>query len=368
MVALPAFAALVALACLGLVLGDALRRPAPDKVAWAVAFGLFAVAAGAEVVGGLAGWTPLLARVYYLAGAVLVVGFLALGELYLLRRSLPAVVPGVALLVAAVAGAVVFDAPVDANRLATEGWHALERGPALVALAVAINGLGTAVLVGGAGWSAWRLWRRGGRPQRAIGCALIAFGTLLVATGGTLTRLGRPEYLYLAMTAGIAAIFAGYVVARPAHRAAVHSAAVGTAQAAATSVVTANGGRNGAGDHHALGAATTPVAVGRDPGIAYVAGLVLAGEEQATAARCGGWGFPPRVGDRLDLGGARRVWALRLRLPADAQRMLDALPVATQLQVADLYWDVLAPEAVASGPPRPTPVGDGPAVVEAAGR
>ena len=36
------------------------------------------------VIGDTAGWTAPLARLYYLTGAVLVVGYLALGQLYLL--------------------------------------------------------------------------------------------------------------------------------------------------------------------------------------------------------------------------------------------------------------------------------------------
>jgi hypothetical protein len=47
-----------------------------------------------------------------------------------------------------------------------------------------------------------------------IGCVLIAVGTLLVAAGGTLTRFGHQEYLYLGMSLGVGVIFAGYLQAR----------------------------------------------------------------------------------------------------------------------------------------------------------
>ncbi|HET7094917.1 MAG TPA: hypothetical protein VFI22_15605, partial [Thermomicrobiales bacterium] len=83
MIVFPLAAAIIAAACAVMIGRDAARRPKPDKIAWLIAFILFALAAGCEVVGALAGWTPLLARTYYLEGAVLVVGFLALGELYL---------------------------------------------------------------------------------------------------------------------------------------------------------------------------------------------------------------------------------------------------------------------------------------------
>ena len=194
MVVFPIIATLISLACAVVVARDAWRRPKPDKVAWAIAFAVFAVAAGAEVAGSLAGWTPLLVRAYYLAGAVLVVGYLALGELYLLApRRVEAIGPGAALLVTALAVTVVLDAPIDPARLERDGWEAIERGPALIALAASINALGTLILVGGALVSAWRFWRRGIHRQRMIGCLLIAGGTLLVATGGTLTRFGHRE-------------------------------------------------------------------------------------------------------------------------------------------------------------------------------
>jgi hypothetical protein len=50
-VVLPALAAIVSLACAGLLGRDARRRPAPDKIAWLIAFTLFSLAAAAEVAG-----------------------------------------------------------------------------------------------------------------------------------------------------------------------------------------------------------------------------------------------------------------------------------------------------------------------------
>src|SRR5215213_4367001 len=216
MIALPAAAAAIAALCAAFVGWDALRRPRPERVSWAVAFLLFTAAALCEVVGAARGWTPTLARTYYLAGAVLVVGVLALGELYLLLpRRMPAITPGVSLLIVALAATAVWSAPIDSARIPAVGWQALERGPFLVALAAIINAGGTTVLVGGVLYSAWKLRVGGGSGRRAAGCVLIAVGTIAVALGGTLTRFGRPEYLYLTMALGIAIIFAGVVLTRP---------------------------------------------------------------------------------------------------------------------------------------------------------
>src|SRR5215213_9524935 len=215
MIALPAAAAAIAALCAAFVGWDALRRPRPERVSWAVAFLLFTAAALSEVVGAANGWTLTLARAYYLAGAVLVVGVLALGELYLLLpRRMPAITPGVSLLLVAVAATAVWSAPIDSARLPAEGWQALQRGPFLVALAATINAGGTIVLAGGALYSAWKLRTGGSSGKRAAGCLLIAVGTVVVALGGTLTRLGRPEYLYLPMALGVAIIFAGIILTR----------------------------------------------------------------------------------------------------------------------------------------------------------
>jgi hypothetical protein len=58
----------------------------PHEAIWAVAFSMFAIAAGIQIVGDLAGWTEMLARFYYVLGATLVVGWLGLGTWLLLAR------------------------------------------------------------------------------------------------------------------------------------------------------------------------------------------------------------------------------------------------------------------------------------------
>src|SRR3954468_18144317 len=57
----------------------------PHELIWGIAFLLFATGAACQVFADVSGtWTPLLARVYYLTGAILNVGFLGLGTVYLL--------------------------------------------------------------------------------------------------------------------------------------------------------------------------------------------------------------------------------------------------------------------------------------------
>jgi hypothetical protein len=336
-IALPAATALIAALCAAFVGWDALRRPSSERAIWAVAFLLFTAAAVCEVVGAAIGWTPALARVYYLAGAVLVVGVLALGELYLLLpRRMPAITPGVALLVVAVAVTAVWSAPVDPARLPAVGWQALERGPFLVALAATINACGTIVLAGGALYSAWKLRAASGPGQRAAGCVLIAIGTLAVALGGTLTRFGRPEYLYLTMAFGIAIIFAGVVLTR---------------QPQAARSMTLHGaeswGERDAGNHRAR---LIPLSsrsrsersdnAETDEGIRFVVERILSLDDGEIAEACRRWSATPMDGDAMNRLQAQQVWALRLAMPERARTRFDGLPIAAQVQLAEIYTEV----------------------------
>ena len=81
----------------------------------------------------------------------------------------------------------------------------------LTIITIAVNSVGTLVLVGGALWSAWVFWRKRMMRSRMVGLLLIAGGALAVAAGGSLTRFGHQQYLYIAMSIGIAIMFWGYL-------------------------------------------------------------------------------------------------------------------------------------------------------------
>lgn len=322
-IALPALAAVIAAICAAFVGWDALRRPRPERVIWTGAFLLFTVAAACEVIGSAIGWSPILARVYYITGAVLVVGVLALGELYLLLPGrMPSITPGVSLLIVAMAATAVLSAPIDSPRLATVGWQALERGPFLVAITATINAGGTMVLAGGALYSAWKLRAAGGSGQRAAGCVLIAVGTVIVALGGTLTRLGRPEYLYLPMALGIAIIFCGVVLTRQPQsaRATTRRASLIPLPSRPRSVRPAN--------------------ADGDEGVRYVVELLLPLDDVEITEACRRWSAAPMVGDVMSRIQAHQVWALRLALPEQARPRFDALPIGAQAQLAEIYAEV----------------------------
>lgn len=333
MVVFPILAMAFSLACAAISGWDAVKRPKPERIVWTVAFLLFAVAAGSEVAGSVAAWTPLLARVYYLTGAVLVVGLLALGELYLLfGPKMPAIAPGVTLLVVALATTLVWGAPVDQDLLASAGWSAIEKGPALIVLAASINIVGTVVLCGGALWSAWRLRAKPEMTQRAVGCALIALGALIVAMGGTLTRLGQREYLYLAMTLGIATIFAGILQTRRGLRT---STAAGMAQRSTDPI-------SGSRPRLTLLGPGLVGDIRSGEGINYIVDQLLSLSEADLEQKVRDWGATIALQPPLDRTQAARVWKLRCELPLNERPLYDRLPLGLQAQIAELHAEIWA--------------------------
>ena len=343
----PILSTLISALCAVVIARDALSRPRPDKVAWVVAFVLFAVAAASETIGSLGDWSPLLVRIYYLTGAVLVVGYLALGELYLLARPrIERFAPGVTMLVTAFAAALVFNAPVDDAKLAHDGWEALETSAALTITTITLNAGGTLVIVGGLLYSAWKFRKLGIQRNRMIGCLLIALGTLVVAMGGTATRLGEREYFYVMMSIGVALIFAGYLWIRrpdgapllarqqPAPAVAATPAAVTTPSAAEPTAATVSA------------VSPDPAVTYPDPAIAYIETRLLPLDDVEIDLLCREWSV-----ERDNLNVLRRpeaifAWQLRKMLTPAGQTRYDSLEVPTRRQIADLYRLVLTAEPI----------------------
>lgn len=311
---------------------DTLRRRRPDRVVWTIAFAIFAIAAGAEVLGTVSGWTPAIVRVYYLTGAVLVVGYLALGELYLLAGNrIAKFAPGVALLVTALAATLVINAPVDASMLAEHGWEALEQSAGLTAITMLMNIGGSIVLIGGALWSAWKFRKLGTQRRRMMGCILIALGTFIVAMGGTLTRLGQREYLYIAMSLGILVIFAGVLETRRSDQEPRGLRALLGLQATAD---------QGKIIPFQPGGATRNARANDAQALDYVVERLLPLDDAALDRDCRGWSVARRDIDLLDRAQAQQVWSLRTRLDPASQQRFDELEPVARLQVAELYLEV----------------------------
>jgi hypothetical protein len=73
-----------------------------------------------------------------------------------------------------------------------------------------INLYAAIFLIGGAAWSAWRFRSDPTARHRVVGNVYIAVGALLPGIGGTATRLGHTEVLYVTELIGLVLIWTGY--------------------------------------------------------------------------------------------------------------------------------------------------------------
>ena len=209
-----AAATAVAAACTVIVARRAAAAPNPRRpafIAWTIGFALFTVAAAALWLGAANGWTDAVFRVYYLTGGILVVAYLAVGELLLVLpgRRVTRMAAATMLFVTFAAVAAVLAARVDAAALARTGAtppnDALE-GTWPKVMAITLNSVGTVVLLVGSVASARR--RHDPRPL------LVAAGVAVIAVASTATRAGSYALFALGQAAGITLILLGLVTRR----------------------------------------------------------------------------------------------------------------------------------------------------------
>ncbi|MEE8572206.1 MAG: hypothetical protein V3T20_03000 [Gemmatimonadota bacterium] len=179
---------------------------------WAI--GVFAFAAGTitESLTTLIGWQEPLFRAWYISGA-LFGGFpLAQGTVYLLLdRKKADRLTAVVLSVALVAATFVLLTPIDTSLVETHRLSGRVMEWTWVrAFSPFINLYAVIFLVGGAVYSALKYRKSPGMSHRVIGNWLIAIGALLPGIGGSFTRFGHVEVLYVTELVGIVLIYFGY--------------------------------------------------------------------------------------------------------------------------------------------------------------
>jgi len=206
------------------------RRRRSHELAWSLSMAMFALASLAYFFAAAGGWSSLNFRTFYLFGAILNVPYLALGTVYLLGgqqlgyRTQQLLNP-----VAVFCAGVVLSVPLQTT-LDTSGIPSGRKvfGIAPRIMAAVGSGVASLILIGGAVWSAGRLLRlrrthreaqvAGGiGPGRlALTNVLIAVGTLILATGGTLFGTGNQMVDFgIWLAVGITVLFAGFLVSNP---------------------------------------------------------------------------------------------------------------------------------------------------------
>jgi hypothetical protein len=231
----PAAAALVAFA-FAVALGRRfVERRRAHLALWCAALVLYGAASAAVAVGVGSGWTRPLFETYWILGAVLNVPLLAAGEVKLLGRGpiLDAAVWIVLAFVTAYTVAVTRGAAVDLLALTEalpSGKEVFGDGSEAHRLPQLISIPSYVVLVVGATWSAFRIRGRTEMRDRFVGTLLIVLGASITAVAGSaFAAVGNATAFSLALLAGVAVMFAGFLRATriPAASAAVRISAGG---------------------------------------------------------------------------------------------------------------------------------------------
>ena len=188
------------------------RRPAPHLFWWGLGVALYGAGTVTESLTTLFGWHAGVFRAWYITGALLGGAPLAQGTAYLLFSKRTADRLTVLLLaVVAIASVGVLLSPIDltlveqyrlSGRVLEWQW--------VRTFTPFINIYAFLVLVGGAAHSAWRYARRPGMERRTLANIWIALGGLLPGIGGTFTRFGHVEVLYVTELIGLVFIYIGY--------------------------------------------------------------------------------------------------------------------------------------------------------------
>ncbi|MBX3084687.1 MAG: hypothetical protein KF716_23835 [Anaerolineae bacterium] len=185
---------------------------------WGIGILFYGVGNFCEAYYGTFGWDPLIFRLWYLFGAILVAAWLGQGTVYLLARRRVAHALMVILVLGSLYAAYrIFAADLDPALMIANAHSSVELNgyaivtPGVRTLTPFFNIYGTITLAGGAAYSAWLFWRKRVLLHRTIGNILIAAGAMAPALGGTFSRLGMPSLLYIAELVGILLMLVGFL-------------------------------------------------------------------------------------------------------------------------------------------------------------
>jgi hypothetical protein len=179
---------------------------------WAIGVATYGVGTFTEAWTTLFGWHPVIFRSWYISGALLGGAPLAQGTVYLLlkRRTAHLLTAALVAYVAIASFAVVLApielAAVEPHRLTGRvfGW------PWVRLFSPFVNLYAVVFLIGGAVLSALRYSADPSTRHRMWANVLIAAGAILPGIGGTATRMGHTEVLYVTELVGLMLTWAGY--------------------------------------------------------------------------------------------------------------------------------------------------------------
>jgi hypothetical protein len=179
---------------------------------WGIGVATYGAGTFTEAFTTLFGWNPVIFKAWYITGALLGGAPLAQGTVYLmLRRRAAHALTATLILYVCVASVCVILAPVDyslveAHRLTGRvfGW------PWVRLFSPVVNLYAVIFLIGGAILSAIRYSQDPATKHRMYANILIAIGAILPGIGGSATRFGYTEVLYVTELIGLLLTWSGY--------------------------------------------------------------------------------------------------------------------------------------------------------------
>lgn len=179
---------------------------------WAIGVATYGVGTFTEASTTLFGWNQHIFRAWYVSGALLGGAPLAQGTVYLmLSRRVAHALTTLLIVYVALASVAVYLSPIDLSLVETHrlsgrvfAWQWVRMFSPIVNLYAVI------FLIGGAVLSALKYSADPATHHRMWANVLIAIGAILPGIGGTATRLGHVEVLYVTELAGMLLTWTGY--------------------------------------------------------------------------------------------------------------------------------------------------------------
>jgi hypothetical protein len=183
---------------------------------WTIGVLCYGLGTLTESIVGIFGWSEPVFKAWYVLGALLGGFPLAQGSVYLIfskRVANVLMIAGVSIIV--IASVLVFMSPVDyalVEPTRLTGHVLIWKKVRLITPFVNIYAF--IFLVGGAAYSAYRYSKDQRFKSRFLGNVFIAVGGLLPGIGGSFTKFGYTEVLYVTELLGIILIYMGYYTIR----------------------------------------------------------------------------------------------------------------------------------------------------------
>jgi len=222
---IPVLTTLFSVFFLGRIIPHYLSKRSPYLLWWTLGVLTFGLGTLTESINAIFGWSEWNTKVWYIVGALLGGYPLAQGTIYLLmnRRfaDISALVCSAFILVAAVC---VLFSPIEIP----EGFDHRLTGRVFAwqwvrAFSPLLNLYAFVFLCGGAIYSAVQYFVKDKTSPRFLGNIYIAIGALLPGIGGSFTRFGYVEVLYITEFIGLSFIYFGYHMMRKDHSATLHA-------------------------------------------------------------------------------------------------------------------------------------------------